>query len=94
MAELGLPRSAAVPSRETLRRFGNTSPASTFYILAHLESHVRAASQRTPSRPGICFLDSTSWRTWRGMCALPASTLQSGLGQHEPWLQRAGMKHE
>ena len=42
VAELGLPRSAAVPSRDTLRRFGNTSPASTFYILAHLESHVRA----------------------------------------------------
>ena len=41
VAEMGLPPSAALPSRETLRRFGNTSPASTFYILAHLESHVR-----------------------------------------------------
>ena len=51
---MGLPRSAAVPSRETLRRFGNTSPASTFYILAHLESRVRAASQHaTPDRPGL-----------------------------------------
>lgn len=37
---LGLPPKAAVPSLETLERFGSTMMCSTYYTLANLESQV------------------------------------------------------
>jgi 3-ketoacyl-CoA synthase len=37
---LGLEPKAAVPSSETLERFGNTMLCSTYYILANIESQV------------------------------------------------------
>jgi 3-ketoacyl-CoA synthase len=41
---LGLDPKAAVPSSETLERFGNTSLCSTYYILANIESQVCSAA--------------------------------------------------
>ncbi len=63
MRELRLPPGAAAPSRATLHRFGNLSPASTLYVLAHLESHVRPPGRRAAPLLGApTWLDSASVR--------------------------------
>ncbi|KAK9845441.1 hypothetical protein WJX81_006494 [Elliptochloris bilobata] len=77
VAELGLPPSAAAPSRETLHRFGNLSPASTFYVLACKESSqagVRRGERILQLSFGAGFKGAAAvWRAVRDIhCAHPA----------------------
>lgn len=72
---LQLAPKAALPSQETLERFGNTSVCSTYYILANIESRVILSYSSLPWSHGVA-------HAWEQPCVLNGSARSSCMQAH------------